>query len=194
MTQHCATSRRDVIVRLVSPGTAATGQVFPAERRRRADRAACQRRRSAVLQSRQPAGLRPGWLCLRAGGDIPARFVGAAETLAKLCPHRAFHRVVTSVGGGTHALLCQQGDAGEPGGVVGQDVRAVGIGLDQACGRSCCLGACASIGTPSAAEPVTCSSSLRRMISSTSASPRCHLAIGGPHRWRGPLAGGVVWH
>src|SRR5262245_33461185 len=47
------------------------------------------------------------------------------ETLAKLCPHRAFHRVVTSVGGGTHALLCQQGDAGEPGGIVGQDVRAV---------------------------------------------------------------------
>ena len=66
------------MIRLVSPGTAATGQGFPAERRRRAGRAACQRRRSAVLQSRQPAGLRPGWLCLRAGGDIPARFAGAA--------------------------------------------------------------------------------------------------------------------
>lgn len=61
------------------------------------------------------------------------------ETLAKLCPHRAFHRVLTSVGGGAHALLCQQGDAGEPGSVVGQDVRAARIGLDQACSRCCRL-------------------------------------------------------
>jgi hypothetical protein len=63
---------------LSPPGTAATVQAFLAEQRRRVGRAACRRRRSAVLQPGQPAGLRPRWLCPRAGGDIPARFAGAA--------------------------------------------------------------------------------------------------------------------
>ncbi|HEY6275667.1 MAG TPA: hypothetical protein VIX86_04985 [Streptosporangiaceae bacterium] len=52
------------------------------------------------------------------------------ETPAKLGPDRAFHRVVTPVGGGTHALLRQQRNTGEPRGVVGQDVSAVGVDLD----------------------------------------------------------------
>src|ERR1019366_6127861 len=65
------------------------------------------------------------------------------ETRAELGPDRTFHRVVTTVGGGTHALLRQQRNTGEPRGVVGQDVSAVGVGLNQALSRGCrlsCLG------------------------------------------------------
>ncbi len=49
---------------------------------------------------------------------------------------------MASAGGGAQALLCQQGYAGKSCGIVGQDVGAVGVDLDQAgsCGcRPSCL-------------------------------------------------------
>src|SRR5260221_14593251 len=59
------------------------------------------------------------------------------EALAKLGPDGPFHRIVASAGGGAQALLRQQSDSGKSCGIVGQDVGAVGIGLDQAGGGGC---------------------------------------------------------
>jgi hypothetical protein len=52
------------------------------------------------------------------------------ETLSELGSDRAFNGVVASAGGSSHALLCQEGDACKPCGVIGQDVSAVGIVAD----------------------------------------------------------------
>src|SRR6266851_9408988 len=73
----------------------------------------------------------------------PAKVCERPEALSELGSDRAFNGVVTSAGSGAQALLGQESDAGEPCGVVGQDVSAVGIvaGHDGSCRcRLSCLG------------------------------------------------------
>src|SRR3984893_13769926 len=114
----------------------------PAERRRKADQAARPRRRQVALRPQPLAQLhRPSLFCWQARIFQlvpPTAEVGKwPEALAKLGSDRPFHRIVASAGGGAQALLGQQGDTGKSCGVVGKDVGAVGIGLDQACGCGC---------------------------------------------------------
>lgn len=54
-----------------------------------------------------------------------------AEALAELSPDRALHSVMAAVSGCTHGLLCEQGIAGEPGGVIRQNISTVRISLNQ---------------------------------------------------------------
>jgi hypothetical protein len=75
--------------------------------------------------------------CHNSGVPSARRSANGRKPSPNCAPTARFYRVATPLGGGPHALLCQQSVAGEPGGVVGQDVRAVGIGVDQARGRGC---------------------------------------------------------
>jgi hypothetical protein len=53
------------------------------------------------------------------------------ESVSELSPDRLFDRVVAAAGRGAQPLLGEQGDAGEPRGIIGQDVGAVRITGDQ---------------------------------------------------------------
>ncbi len=69
----------------------------------------------------------------------PSKVCKRPETLPELGSDRALYGVVTSAGSSAQALLCHERDAGEPCGVVGQDVSAVGIVKDYAGSRRCRL-------------------------------------------------------
>jgi hypothetical protein len=113
------------------------------------------------------------------------------ESVAELSPDGLFDRVVVAAGRGGQALLREQRDAGEPCGVIGQDVGAVRVTGDQSRGRGDCPSRLVERRAPSAAAPVTGSRSLPEMSCSISASPRGHLGIARPPNVR-ERAGGAV--
>jgi hypothetical protein len=53
------------------------------------------------------------------------------ESLAELSPDRLFHGIMAPVSRGAQALSREEGIAGEPGGVVTQNISTVGVSVNQ---------------------------------------------------------------
>ena len=90
---------------------------------------------------------------------------------------------MTSIYSGPQTLLSQQGNASEPGSIIGKHKSAVGIGVDQARSRGRSRSCLRKQRNAVSSCTVTCCSFPSRSSRSTSDSPLRHLATCRLH-WR----------